>query len=483
MIVAIWRSHSTGAAIRSQRTPSGGAPAYTGRLMPVIGLRRSLGVLDATMLNVGTMVGSGIFITSAAIARDIDASALHLVVWVVGGLFSVLGALTIAELGAMMPEAGGIYVYLERAFGPLWGFLYGWALFLAIQTGSIAAISVAMATYLGYFVPLSTAGVRALAVAAILILTWINAKGVREGAIAQNLLTFVKLAAAAALVAVALLAGRVENLRPVLHEGSLLPIVARLGLAMVAALWCYDGWIHVSYIAGEVRDPGRTLPRAAIGSTLIVVAFYLALNLSYALVLGIPGMARSDLVASETARAAIGPVGGAFVAGMVALSCFGACNGFILAGARVYYAMAKDGLFLRMVAEVDPERAVPAVSLIVQALWSCMLVFSGSYDQIFTYVIFVEFLFFGMAAAAVIVLRRREPGAPRPYRVWGYPLTPAAFVVFAAALLVNTIWSAPRAAGIGAIVMISGLPVFAFWNRRRSESRTGRSLPISDSPR
>lgn len=434
------------------------------------GLRRSLTLTDATFINVGTMIGSGIFITPAAIARGLDASLMHLVVWIGGGLFCVLGAIVIAELGAMMPRTGGIYIYLERAYGPIWGFLYGWALFLAIQCGSIAAVAVATGTYLGYFLPMGPLGEKAVAVASIAGLTWINSRGLTQGSFVQNLLTTIKLGAVLVLVAFAFAAGRPENLSPVLPsagDGALLSMLPALGLALVAALWTYDGWIHVSYVAGEVRDPGRTLPRAAIASTLLVLAVYVLANLGYFLVLGARGMAASDLVASEAAQAVMGGLGGAFVAALVTVSTLGANNGFILAGARVYYAMAKDGLFFRRIARVDPERAVPAASLVAQAVWSSLLVFSGRYDQIFTYVIFVEFLFFALAAGAVLLLRRREPEADRPYRAWGYPLTPIAFIVLSAALLASTIWSSPREAAIGVVVMLSGVPAFLFWNRRR----------------
>ncbi len=429
-------------------------------------LRRSLTAFDATLLNVGTMLGSGIFLTPAAIAAGLAASGLHLVVWVAGGLFSVLGALTLSELGAMMPEAGGIYVYLERAYGRIWGFLYGWALFLAIQCGSIAAISVAAATYLGYFVPLGTAGTRMVAVAIVLGLTWVNARGVRQGAFTQNLLTTAKIGAVGLLVAVSLRSADVANLDPILPSGPALPLLAPLGLALVAALWCYDGWIHTCYVAGELRNPGRSLPLAAILSTLVVIVLYAGLNLAFLLVLGVDRMAQSSLVASDMARAAIGPLGGGLVAALVALSCIGAGNGFILAGARVYYAMARDGLFFRAVARLDPERSTPKASLILQSIWSSVLVFSGRYDQIFTYVIFVEFVFYGMAAGAVLILRRREPEAMRPYRVPGYPWIPWLFILFSAALTLNTLWSSPREAAIGAVVMITGIPAYLYWRRR-----------------
>jgi len=435
--------------------------------MPATSLKRSLGLLDATLLNVGTMLGSGIFLTSSSIARDLDGSLLHLLVWVVAGLFSILGTLVIAELGAMMPEAGGMYVYLERAYGGLSGFLYGWALLLAIQCGSIAAVAVAASTYLGVFIPMSEAGIRATAVASIALLTWINVRGVSEGAFVSNVLTFAKIGAVVVLVALAFGAGKAAHLAPALPEGPALSLLAPFGLAMMAALWCYDGWIHVTYVASEIRDPGRNIPRAAIGSALIVVGLYLALNFAYIWTLGIPGMAASDLVASETARAALGPPGALFVAALIVVSCLGANNGFILAGARVTYALAKDGLFFKPLAALSRDAATPAVSLVVQGAWSAVLVFSGRYDQIFTYVIFVEFVFYALAAGAVIVLRRRDPGAHRPYRTWGYPATPIVFILFSAGLVVSTIWSSPREAAIGAALTLGGLPAFAWWSRKR----------------
>ncbi|MBI3449096.1 MAG: amino acid permease [Acidobacteria bacterium] len=434
--------------------------------MPAVSLRRSLSLTDVTLLNVGTMVGSGIFLTSAAIARDLDGSLLHLAVWVLGGLFSVLGALVLAELGAMFPEAGGIYVYLARTFGPIWGFLYGWALFLAIQCGAIAAVAVAAATYLRVFVSMTDIEVRLVAVISIAGLTWINARAVSLGALVSNVLTVAKVSALVLLVALALGSGRAAHFSPVLPTGSALSLLAPFGVALMAAMWCYDGWIHVTFVAGEVRDPGRNIPRAAMASTLIVVALYLGLNAAYLATLGAHGMAASDLVAAETARAAIGPAGALFVSALVIVSCLGANNGFIMAGARVYYAMARDGYFLRKIADVDPDRATPAASLIAQGIWSCVLVFSGRYDEIFTYVMFVEFVFYGLAAVAVLVLRRRDPGAPRPYRTLGYPWTPIAFIVFSAGLLAATIAASPREAAIGTALTLAGLPAFLWWRKQ-----------------
>jgi len=435
-------------------------------------LRRSLTLMDATLINVGTMLASGIFITPAAIARDLASPALHLAVWIGGGLFALLGAVVVAELGAMMPQAGGIYVYLERAYGPIWGFLYGWALFLAIQCGSIAAVAVATGTYVGYFVPLDVTGTRAVAVASILGLTWINSRGVSEGAMVQNILTLAKVGAVVGLVAMAFAteAPAHPEAQPGAPTASLLSLVGPFGLAMVAAMWCYDGWIHVSYVAGEIKEPGRNIPRAALASAILVTAIYLALNLAYLRVLGISGMAASDLVASQTAQVVLGAAGGAFVAGLVAVSTLGANNGFILAGARVTYAMARDGLFFSRAANLHPVRLVPANALAMQAVWSSVLVFSGRYDQIFTYVIFVEFLFFALAAVAVIKLRRDAPEASRPYKAWGYPWTSLAFVILSAGMLANTVWISPREAAIGVGVMLSGVPAFLFWDRKRRRS-------------
>ena len=433
-------------------------------------LPRSLGLFDSTMINVGTMIGSGIFLVPAIVAQYLHTPALNLAVWVVATIVSLLGALTIAELGASLPKAGGLFVYLKEAYGPIWGFFYGWALFVVIQTGSIAAVAVAFATYLGHFVPLGDLGVKLIAVIAIAALTAVNVLGVREGAWTQNIVTVAKIAVIGGLLAIAFSAptGAWSNL---LSGGSSLAPATALafGAALIGPLWAFDGWIQTSYVGGEIRNPARYLPLATIASVVIVGVVYLLLNVAYLYVLGVEGTARSALVAADTAAAVLGSAGAGFAAALVMLTALGSTNGMILAGPRVYYAMAREGLFWEPLARVHPRFRTPAVSLGAQGLWSIGLAFSGTYEQLFTYVIFASWVFYGMGAAAVFVLRRRAD-LPRPYRVWGYPWVPLAFIAFTIALLVNTLVTDPRNSLIGLGLLLAGVPVYLYYRRARDRA-------------
>ncbi len=433
-------------------------------------LRRSLGLFDATMINVGTIVASGIFLVPMAVAQTLDSAPLNLAVWVVATLFSLLGALTIAELGASLPQAGGLFVYLKEAYGPIWGFFYGWTLFIVIQTGSIAAVAVAFATYLSHFVPLGGLGVKLGAVACIAILTTINVLGVREGVWTQNIVTVAKILVIGGLLAIAFAAptGSWSNLAAAGTASFVPGTVVAFGAALIGPLWAFDGWIHTSYVGGEIKNPGRNLPLSTIYSVLIVGAIYLLLNAAYLFVLRVDGVARAPLVAADTAAAVLGGAGAGFAAALVMLTTLGSTNGMILAGPRVYYAMAKDRLFFRAIARVHPRFETPAISLGVQGVVSALLVFTGTYEQLFTYVVFASWVFYGMGGAAVFVLRRR-PDLPRPYKVWGYPWVPLAFVTFSGALLVNTIVAQPRDSLVGLGLMVLGVPFYLFFRGSRSE--------------
>ena len=429
-------------------------------------LRRSLGLLDATMVNVGVIVGSAVFLTASDVARALPDPLLQLGMWVVAALFSLAGALTIAELGASFPQAGGLCVYLREAFGPLWGFLYGWALLVVIQTASIAAVAVAFATYWGHFLPLSPLGAELVAVAAIAALTGVNVLGVREGVWTQNVVTFAKLAVIAGLIVLAFAgsAGSPSNLFSPMRRVSL----AGLGPALIGPLFAFDGWITTSYIGGEVKWPGRNLPLAALLSIAIVTVLYLALNAAYLFVLGSDQVAASSLVTADTARALLGPRGADLAAAMVVIATLGGINGNILGGARVLYAMADAGLFLRAAGRVHPRFGTPAAALIVQGLVSIAFVFTGGFNQLLTNVLFASWLFYALGGLAVFVLRRRHD-LERPYRVWGYPLVPAAFVAFAAILLGATVASAPGDAALGGGLLLTGVPAYLFFrNRARS---------------
>ncbi|MDZ7360799.1 MAG: amino acid permease [candidate division KSB1 bacterium] len=430
-------------------------------------LRRDLTLLDSTMINVGTMIASAIFIVPATIAMHAQGSALTIIVWVVGGVVSLMGALAIAELGAAMPEAGGQFVYLREAYGPAWGFLYGWGAFMVINTASIAAIAVAFAQYLGYFFPLSNIEIKLVAMLSTVALTTINCFGLKLGAWTQNVFTFLKMAALAGIIVLSfvLKGGAAENFTPLFPAQSFSSLLGPLGLAMVAALWAYDGWIEITYVGSEVKNPQRNLPLSIIFSMAIVIALYVLISIACVYVLSVGTMAQAKLVAAEAATKMIGPQGAAFVTIAILISTLGSNNGIVFTAARIPYAMAKEGLFFQCMAKVNEKYRVPLTALIVQGVWACILTASGTYDQLFTYVVFVSWLFYAMSCGAVIMLRRKAPNLPRPYKTWGYPFVPIIFILFAIWLVINTIMEAPHDAAIGAGIMLSGLPVYFYWKR------------------
>ena len=433
---------------------------------------RKLSLLDATMINVGSMIGSGIFIVPATVAALVPSSSMVMLVWILGGIVSMFGALAIAELGALMPRAGGQYVYLREAYNPLFGFLYGWTAFLVINTGSIAAIAVTFATYVNYFLPLDPAGTKLVAIASVILLTIINCFGIRIGAIIQNGFTLLKILALVLLALLAFVAGggNLEHFSPILPTSPLGSLAGPFALALIAALFAYDSWIEVTYVAGEVKDPNRNLPRSLFISTLIVITLYLLTTLGVMTILGIEGMGKAPLVASDAAVRAVGPIGAMLVSIAVIVSTFGANNGFIFTCPRLYFAMAKEGLFFKWLAYVNPKYQTPIPSLIVQALLSCGLILSGTFDQLATYVVFASFFFYAMSAGAVIVLRKRNPDARRPYSTWGYPVTPVVFILFAMYLVGATIAENPIDATVGLGIILTGVPAYFYWKSRKSLS-------------
>jgi len=438
-----------------------------------IGLKRELGLLDSTMINAGTMIASAIFIVPAIIAQHVGATGPILLVWIVGGVVSLFGALSVAELGAAMPEAGGQYVYLSRAYSPLWGFLYGWATFVVVNTASIAAIAVGFATYVGFFTPLSELGVRSVAVVSIVVLTGINCLGVRLGATVQNVFTLLKIAALMALVTLAFAPGSGDGLAPLWSGGSVTGLVGPLGLAMIQVLWAYDGWIEITYTGSEVKDPGKNIPRSIVLSTLLVMGLYVAVNLAYLIVLSPGGVAGSTLVASDAVQAVVGTAGAALVAGAILVSTLGANHGIVLTSARIPYAMALEGRFFAWAKKVSPRFRTPIPALLAQGVVAVVLTLTGTYEQLATYVVFASWLFYTLSAAAVIRLRVTAPDLPRPYRAWGYPVTPILFILFAVGLVGVTIAEAPREAAVGAGLVLAGVPVYWWFTRRRGEDGEG----------
>ena len=437
-------------------------------------LKRQLGLLDSTMINVGTIIASAIFIVPSVIALNLGASLPTILVWVVGGAVSLLGALSAAELGAAMPNAGGIYVYLSRAYGPLWGYLYGWSSGVVINPASIAAIALGFATYVGFFFPLGDGGTRAVAVASIVGLTVLNSLGVRPGAVTQNVLTLTKIGLVIVLIVVGFVlpGGSVANLAPLWSDAPLGKQIASFGVALVAVLWAYDGWIEVTYVGSEVKDPERNMPRSIILSTFIAIALYCLVTASFAYVLSPAKMGASSLVASDAAKVTLGAAGAGLVAVAIMTATLGSNNGIVLTAARVPYAMARDGLLPRWLATVHPRFLTPIPSLAVQAVVAIALTlistdpsWKNTYNHLFTYVVLAEFVFYGMSCGAVIVLRRKEPGMVRPYKAWGYPVTPIVFVLFALWLLYNTAREQPGDVAMSTLLILAGLPLY-WWQRR-----------------
>ncbi|HWP36117.1 MAG TPA: amino acid permease [Gemmatimonadales bacterium] len=442
-------------------------------------LKRQLTLFDATMINVGTMIASAIFIVPATIAAGLQTSVLTIGVWIVGGLVSLLGALCVAELGAAYPKAGGQFVYLREAYGPLWGFLYGWAAALVVNPASIAAIAVGFATYVGFFVPLSGFAVQVVAAASILVLTGLNVIGVPPGVLTQNVLTSLKIGALLAIIALglALPGGEVANLTASAPDRSFAALAGPFGVAMVAVLWAYDGWIEITYVGGEVVAPEKNLPRSIVLSTALVIALYTLANVAYVYVLGPGKMAASPLVASTAAEAVIGPAGAALVAGAILVSTLGANNGIVLTSARIPYAMARAGLFFSWTARVNPRFRTPALALIAQGILSAALALTGTYEQLITYVVFTSWIFYAMSCGAVLRLRHAAPNVPRPYRAWGYPVTPLLFIAFSLWLVGATILESPSESAIGAGIVIAGIPAYWFWKRQAAR---GDEFPPSD---
>lgn len=448
------------------------------------GLKRELGVWSAAAIVVGTVIGSGIFLVPKTMVNAVGTPELVFAVWVFGGLLSLAGALTYAELSAALPEAGGEYAYLREAYGPLWAFVYGWTQMWIGKSGSIATLATAFFYYLANFFPglegvlfhipvpigpnggpLEVRYGQLLAMAVILLLAGVNYFGVRFGGGVQVGLTIVKVALIGAIIAIGLTT-------PVASASNLTTSTAAAGgvagffAALVAALWAYDGWNNVAMVSSEIQNPERNLPRALILGTLAVVVIYLAANAAYFYVLSAEQVATTDRVAAEMMRRIMGDSGAGAVSLAAMLSIFAALNGSILTGSRVPYAMARDGMFFRSISVVHPRWCTPSNAILAMCVWSALLVLSGRYEQLFTYVIFSTWILYGMATASVIVLRRKRPEMVRPYRTLGYPVVPVLFVLVAVALLASTLRSSPRESLMGIGIILLGLPFYFHWKRK-----------------
>ena len=438
-------------------------------------LKPTLGLASATLLIVGSAIGSGIFRLPSVMAEQLGSAWLLLGVWVLCGLLSLAGALTFAEMGAMFPRAGGQYVFLREAFGERVAFLYGWAFFWVIQTGIIAAVAIAFSGFVSFFFPMTAFHQQLLAMGVIGVLSLVNLVGVAYGSLVQNVFTALKVAAILALVALGfVLTGASDSFsRPALPDGAGGGLVGAVGLAMVAAFFAYDGWNQSAFVASEVKDPQRNVPRSAILGVLVVMAVYVLANAVYLWVLPFDQVVGTDTLAADAARVLFGPVGAALITGAIIVSTFGTVNAFVLSGPRVYYAMAKEGLGYKGMASVSQRFRTPDFAILLQMEWAMLLVLTGSYESLVNFAVFAIWLFYGVAGVGLFVLRRKRPDAPRPYRTTGYPFVPILFIATSAFIVVNSLVNDTFNAGMGLLLILTGVPVLAFleWRRRRADAR------------
>lgn len=437
-------------------------------------LVRTLGLRDLTLLVVGIVIGSGIFLVPGLILSDVKGSvALSLFVWLVGGALSFLGAVTFGELSAMDPSTGGIYVYLRGAFGRLPAFLYGWMLFLVSASGAIATLAVAFSTYMGQIVPLGAAGAKIVSVAMIGVITWVNVRGTRRSSDLQNWTTGIKVVAIFVMSVILLSLGHHgAETRAALWPETSGGVLAGFGIAMIAVLWAYEGWQFASFSSGEARNPQKDFPRAFFIGSLALICIYVAADFSYLIALGPKTAANTIPIAATAVSTVLWPAAGKLVAVAILIATFSSANSIQLTAPRVFYAMAEDGLFFRKLAEIHPRFRTPATAIIAGGAWAAILSCIGTFQQLLTYAIFAAWIFYGLAAASIFVYRTKMPDAPRPYRVPGYPFTPALFVLAAAALVINTILSRPGGAAEGLGIVLLGLPAYFFWKSRSSTAHS-----------
>lgn len=434
-------------------------------------LVRTLRLWDMILLIIGSVIGSGIFLVPGVILREVNQSvALASLVWIVGGLLSLLGALTYGELAAMRPVSGGLYVYIREGFGRIPAFLYGWAMFLAIASGTVASLAVAFSTYLGTIVRMSPLADKLVALGVIAVITFFNVWGTRKSADLQNWTTLIKLLLILVMSAALLWLGRgysalLPSLWPTHSNASLL---SSFGLAMIAVLWAYEGWQFVTYCAGETINPQKNFPRALLSSVLLLALVYLLANFGYLAALGPKASAQTDTIAATSMAITLGPNAAKLVSLIILISVFSSINSVSLTAPRVFYAMAEDRLFFRKLAEVHPRFKTPAFAVIALGIWSALLALMGHFQALVNYTMFVAWIFYGLGAASVFAYRRRHPDLPRPYLVPGYPWTPLLFVAAAGALVLNVVVSTPRNGALGLGIVAIGMPAYLAWRRRAS---------------
>ncbi len=453
-------------------------------------LVRGLGLLDSVLLLVSGIIGSSIFLTAKDIAGPLPQPVLFLLVWVLGALISLCACFAFAELGSMFPDSGGQYIYLREAYGDLIAFLYGWMLFAVANGGSIAALSVAAAAYMGQVFPMvseqrvvfAVAGIAVtrahlLGLLLIAILTYVNVVGLRWGALLQNVSTWTKFTAMAAFVILGFAIGKGSWSNFHAHGVPLTlglgagQLISALGVGLIAVFWAYDGWVYITWVAGEVKEPRRNVPRAMVLGVLAVGVIYVAMNMTYMYALPLKEIAAHETIAHAAAASLFSPQAAVWLSLMIAISCFSAAATCTLSGARVYMAMAQDGVFFKRMAVIHPKWRTPAFSLIGQGVWAAALTLSGRYDQLYTYVIFGMVLSYTLTVIGMFLLRWKRPEIPRPYRCTGYPWLPAIYVLIGVAWTLNTIITRPTEAFWGAAIVLLGVPGYLYW--KRSSRRAG----------
>tara|TARA_B100001013_G_scaffold129150_1_gene75368 strand:- start:105 stop:1466 length:1362 start_codon:yes stop_codon:yes gene_type:complete len=443
-------------------------------------LDRQLGLFDSTMMVVGIVIGSGIFMTTGLMADALPSASLILIVWLLGGLQMLAGALTYAELGAAMPKAGGQYVYLREAYGSLPAFLFGWVAFIAYLTGTNAAIAVAVAEHLGSFYPsisthnividfdyFSISGGQIFAISLILILSFINYLGILFGKWIQNVFTILKIGSILFFALAGLFISTGNHIDFSINPTSMSigSILTGMGIALVAVTWTVGGWEYVTFAAGEIKNPKKNLPLALIIGTVVILVLYIIINIAYLKVLPMDSLIGELKVGEATAKSLYGPgIAGAFVV-VVIISMFGSLNGNILVGPRISYAMAKDKLFFSKAADVHPKFHTPGNAIMIQGLWASVLALSGTFEEIITLVVFVNFMMWIAASSTVFVLRKKQPELERPYKVWGYPYVPAFFIIFSSAIMINTFFESPQQSLMGIGLTLLGIPAYLYWKK------------------
>mgnify|MGYP001158231735 FL=1 len=443
-------------------------------------LDRQLGLFDSTMMVVGIVIGSGIFMTTGLMADALPSASLILIVWLLGGLQMLAGALTYAELGAAMPKAGGQYVYLREAYGSLPAFLFGWVAFIAYLTGTNAAIAVAVAEHLGSFYPsisthnivigfdyFSISGGQIFAISLILILSFINYLGILFGKWIQNVFTILKIGSILFFALAGLFISTGNHIDFSINPTSMSigSILTGMGIALVAVTWTVGGWEYVTFAAGEIKNPKKNLPLALIIGTVVIFVLYIMINIAYLKVLPMDSLIGELKVGEATAKSLYGPgIAGAFVV-VVIISMFGSLNGNILVGPRISYAMAKDELFFSKAADVHPKFHTPGNAIMIQGVWASVLALSGTFEEIITLVVFVNFMMWIAASSTVFVLRKKQPELERPYKVWGYPYVPAFFIIFSSAIMINTFFESPQQSLMGIGLTLLGIPAYLYWKK------------------